>query len=99
MINICFICGHYRLVFDKYSEGGMERHIAKDHNLWMYVFYLLHLKTKDSSDRNGIESYVIEKYQEKDYSWVPRLKALCILNYVEEKEGAEEESEGDAEED
>ena len=51
------------MVFDKYSEGGMERHIAKDHNLWMYVFYLLHLKTKDSSDRTGIESYVVEKYE------------------------------------
>jgi len=63
MVNICFICGHPRLLFDKYCEGGMERHIAKDHNLWMYVFFLLHLQTKNSSDRNGIESYVIEKYQ------------------------------------
>ena len=24
MINICFICGLYRLVFDTYTEGGME---------------------------------------------------------------------------
>lgn len=32
--NKCFICNFDRFTFDKNSEGGFERHIAKDHNLW-----------------------------------------------------------------
>ena len=30
----CFICNLDREDFDKGSEGGFDRHIAKDHNLW-----------------------------------------------------------------
>lgn len=42
--NKCFICNFDRFTFDKMSEGGFERHIAKDHNLWNYVFYIVHLE-------------------------------------------------------
>jgi hypothetical protein len=45
------------LQFDKYSDG-FERHIAQDHNLWQYVFYIVHLQCKDKSDYTGVESYV-----------------------------------------
>ena len=41
--NKCFICNYDRFTFDKNSEGGFERHIAKDHNLWFYVYYIVHL--------------------------------------------------------
>lgn len=61
MLNKCFICNFDRLEFDKNSEGGFERHIAKDHNLWEYVYYLVYLEAKDASDYTGIESYVNEK--------------------------------------
>ncbi len=59
MRNICFICSIDRNTFDKYSDG-FERHIARDHNLWQYVFYIVHLQSKDSTDYTGIESYVQE---------------------------------------
>lgn len=60
MRNICYICSIDRNTFDKYSDG-FERHIARDHNLWQYVFYIVHLQSKDSTEYTGIESYVIEK--------------------------------------
>ncbi len=97
MVNVCFICGFPRIVFDKYAEG-MEKHIAKDHNLWMYVYYMLHLNSKHSADHSGIESYILHKYQENDISWLPRQKALCVQNIPmneEEEEGEEEEDNGE----
>ena len=78
MHNNCYICNFERMIFDKNSEGGFERHIEKDHNLWEYVYYIVNLSSKDSSDYNGIESYVQEKLEEDDISWVPRQKALCL---------------------
>jgi len=72
MHNVCYICNFERLIFDKDSEGGFDRHIQADHNLWQYVFYIVHLNTKDSSDYTGIESYVTDKLNEQDYTWIPR---------------------------
>jgi len=46
----------------------------------------VHLNTKDSSDYTGIESYVTEKLNEQDYSWIPRQKALCLQNSQEANE-------------
>jgi hypothetical protein len=60
--NKCFICNQDRSIFDKYSEGGFDRHVAKDHNLWQYVFYIVHLESKDPTEMTGIESYVFKMY-------------------------------------
>mmetsp|Transcript_11845 Transcript_11845/g.18237 ORF Transcript_11845/g.18237 Transcript_11845/m.18237 type:complete len:236 (-) Transcript_11845:34-741(-) len=93
MHNNCYICNFERMIFDKNSEGGFERHIAKDHNLWQYSYYIVHLDAKDSSDYNGLESVVKEKLDEEDISWVPRSKALCLQKMMESEEegGANEE--------
>jgi hypothetical protein len=74
MHNKCFICNFDRLEFDKNAEGGFERHIAKDHNLWQYVYYIVYLDAKDQSDFTGIESYVGERLsgENEDIGWVPR---------------------------
>jgi hypothetical protein len=72
MMNICFICNFDRLTFDRNSEGGFERHIAKDHNLWCYVYYIVHLNFKDPTNYTGIESYVSELYEKGEATWIPR---------------------------
>jgi hypothetical protein len=84
MHNKCYICNFERLIFDKNAEGGFIRHIEHDHNLWEYVYYIVHLDAKDSSDYTGIESYVSAKLSEDDISWVPRQKALCLQNIKDE---------------
>ena len=61
--NVCFICNYDRFIFDKSSEGGFDRHVSKDHNLWYYVFYIVHLENKDPTEMTGIESYVFDMYQ------------------------------------
>jgi hypothetical protein len=61
--NVCFICNFDRFVFDKECEGGFIRHIAEDHNLWFYIYYIVHLQSKDPTEYTGIESYVSMHYQ------------------------------------
>jgi len=59
------------MIFEKEEEGGFFRHIEKDHNLWYYVFYQVHLADKDASDHTGVESYIFSKLEEEDINWVP----------------------------
>jgi len=56
----------------------MERHIKKDHNMWDYVYYIVHLKSKPTSDLTGTESYILENFIEREIIWIPRMKALCL---------------------
>lgn len=45
---------------------------------------------KDSTEYTGIESYVFEKYESNDISWVPLMKSLSLkgkLDKIVEEEG------------
>lgn len=37
--------------------------------MWNYMFYIAYLKWKKSEDHTGIESYVAEKLELKDFTW------------------------------
>ena len=52
--------------------------MSKDHNLWYYVFYIVHLVSKDPTEMTGIESYVFDMYNKGDLNWIPRNQALSI---------------------
>ena len=83
----------------------MAKHIEKDHKLWFYAFYMVHLHTMDISDHNGVESYVFRCYVERDISWMPAYRALCIEevggSVIDDSqggdEGAQARGEGDRE--
>ena len=46
--------------------------------MWDYLYYMVHLNSKQSSDHTGIESYVLDNFNEKDIKWVPRLQAMSL---------------------
>ena len=50
--------------------------MESDHEIWSYVYFLIHLYCKDKSDMNGVESTVLEKSEKKEMSWFPLLKCL-----------------------
>ena len=66
----CFVCGISSHVFDQYGEGFVQ-HTKGEHNMWQYLFFLQHLKLKDSNDYTGQESYVALKLSRKDFSFFP----------------------------
>ncbi len=50
----------------------------KEHYIWNYLYFLLHLQLKDRNDLDGTESYVFDKYVKSDISWVPIGRSIAI---------------------
>ena len=65
--------------------------------MWTYVFYIVHLQSKDSTDYTGIESYVNDLYEGGDISWVPLMKAICLKGTKYETSGGDEEAAAEGE--
>ena len=82
----CFICNMEKYVFYEGTGEGFEPHIANDHNMWNYIYYLIHLETKDPTEFTGVESYVKDKYEKEDITWFPLHKAMVIDNPEEGEE-------------
>lgn len=81
----CFICSIERYVFDKNSYG-YSAHIKQDHNVWQYLYFLVHLKCKDPTEFNGIESYCAEQVINMYINWIPLNKAICLHEYEKNQE-------------
>uniref|UniRef100_A0A4W6G6J5 Ion transport domain-containing protein n=1 Tax=Lates calcarifer TaxID=8187 RepID=A0A4W6G6J5_LATCA len=68
----CFICGLERDKFDN-KTVTFEEHIKVEHNMWHYLFFIVLVKVKDSTEYTGPESYVAEMIR------VSILSCTCIL--------------------
>jgi hypothetical protein len=75
----CFICNIDRYTFDRNSYG-FEQHIVEDHNVWQYLYFLVHLQEKDHTEYNGTESFCDKMIAAEDISWIPLHRALCLKN-------------------
>ena len=40
------------------KEVTFEEHIKREHSLWHYLFFIVYIKTKESTEFTGPESYV-----------------------------------------
>jgi len=85
MENACFICGVDRFTFDT-QGGGFKRHITEDHNMWSYLFMLVHLREKEPTEYNGWEQYVAAKMNARDTSFFPLNHAIVLREHKERKE-------------
>lgn len=54
----CLFCSIKSLVFDKQGKGFMH-HIWKEHSVDHFIFFLYYLGTKEKTEMNGVESWVI----------------------------------------
>eukprot|EP01017_Pseudomicrothorax_dubius_P003234 TRINITY_DN10409_c0_g1_i3.p1 TRINITY_DN10409_c0_g1~~TRINITY_DN10409_c0_g1_i3.p1 ORF type:complete len:299 (+),score=84.07 TRINITY_DN10409_c0_g1_i3:34-930(+) len=84
----CFICGIDRDTFDQNSgkNKGFDHHAANEHNLWNYIFFMSHLKSKSRTDYTGIESHVASQLRENQLSWFPINRALALVNVENDNE-------------
>jgi hypothetical protein len=77
---VCFICGIDRNTFDRKHPHGFEYHIQKEHNVWHYLSFIIHLRNKRVTDYTGQEAYVATMLRQGEYGFFPILKASSI-NY------------------
>lgn len=55
-------CPSAGLERDKFDNKTVtfEEHIKEEHNMWHYLFFIVLVKVKDSTEYTGPESYVAE---------------------------------------
>nr|XP_056723259.1 inositol 1,4,5-trisphosphate receptor type 1 isoform X1 [Euleptes europaea] len=75
----CFICGLERDKFDN-KTVTFEEHIKEEHNMWHYLFFIVLVKVKDSTEYTGPESYVAEMIKERNLDWFPRMRAMSLVS-------------------
>eukprot|EP00049_Salpingoeca_infusionum_P011225 m.193039 g.193039 ORF g.193039 m.193039 type:complete len:2533 (-) comp14875_c0_seq1:808-8406(-) len=78
MASECFICGRKAYDFERFGNG-FDQHIKKEHNMWSYLFFFLHLATKDPNDFSSHEFYVhslLQDHEEK--AAFPQGQALAL---------------------
>jgi uncharacterized protein YneF (UPF0154 family) len=90
MKDVCFICNGDRNSIENLGEN-FDEHITKVHNVWTYVDYIIGLKFVDPQETNAINSFVIEKIEDKKISWFP--------SFSNEDKEQEDNGEGDNDED
>ena len=76
MTSRCFICGISREEFDRHGNGFVA-HIKADHNMWQYLFLVVHLRSKEDTEMDGLESYVKNMLADDDHAWFPMSKVSC----------------------
>ncbi|KAJ1558731.1 hypothetical protein HK405_013094, partial [Cladochytrium tenue] len=77
--NNCFVCSIPASEFQREGKG-FDYHIRREHNLWHYLFFLVHLELKDTTEFTSHESYVHELLTRKDLSFFPIGRAMSLKN-------------------
>ncbi|GMR59737.1 hypothetical protein PMAYCL1PPCAC_29932, partial [Pristionchus mayeri] len=78
----CFICDINKETFDRIPRG-FEIHVTKEHNFASYLFFLQHLVNKDQTEYTGQETYVREKYDNRDWEFFP--VGECFVKQYEDQ--------------
>ena len=69
----CLICHINKNTVEK-NRQNFSVHINKIHNLWNYISYMIYVKLSNAHDLNSINSYVKDKIDNKNISWLPTYK-------------------------
>jgi len=83
--NECFICGIDRFTLDT-QGAGFDRHCAKDHDKWNYLFLMVMLREKDPSEYNGWEQHVADQIYAVSSAWMPRNNAIALTEHKQREE-------------
>merc|ERR1712224_328605 len=71
--------------------SSFNTHVHEDHNMWQYIFFIVHLFHREATETNGPETFVRNKIRdseaigtEVDISWLPRYNAIVLAKKNEE---------------
>ncbi|KAM3723537.1 Ryanodine receptor [Dirofilaria immitis] len=79
LASSCFICDIGKETFDRLPRG-FEIHTSKEHNFANYLFFLQHLVNKDETEYTGQETYVREKYDNRDWEFFPYNRSVSYFS-------------------
>ena len=77
MTSKCFICSLPAYRFEK--AGGFKKHIAHDHNMWMYLYYTIYLDTISRADRTDLQAFLHGEWVDsKNHGPFPIMRAQVL---------------------
>ncbi|XP_062618413.1 inositol 1,4,5-trisphosphate receptor type 1-like [Saccostrea cucullata] len=79
MKDTCFICSRNSYDFE-HTGKGFDHHVRNEHNMWAYVFFLIHLEDVKTSDFTALELYVHKLVALENYDFFPMNRALCLTS-------------------
>eukprot|EP00796_Vickermania_ingenoplastis_P009853 gene9853-6925_t len=94
MHGMCFICGLESDTLEKISPSGFNTHVKHVHNMWMYLYFMHHLRRKDPSTYTGQESYVHGKIQANRLSFFPNQSCIALMELTK-RDAAADSSDND----
>jgi hypothetical protein len=74
----CTVCGLARRDFERREAGSWRHHYKREHNLWAYYAFLVHLGTKSPDEFTGLEDFVARCVAARSLAWLPRHQALAF---------------------
>lgn len=81
--NKCYICGIEREDIERATKRPFKYHILREHDEFKYILYIAYLKGKKETEYTGIESYVREQIDSKDFMWLPQHRAMSVNEQVD----------------
>jgi len=77
MNSKCFICSRSSYDFEHYGTG-FDYHVKKEHNMWAYLFYFIHLDETRKNDYTALDLYVYRLLSKENYEFFPINRALVL---------------------
>lgn len=79
--DTCFVCGLHRSDFEK-KNVKFDDHVKYEHNLWHYLYFIVLVRVKNSTEFTGPESYVNNMIKNNNLEWFPRKRAITLGNQI-----------------
>lgn len=85
METTCFICGLNRDDFD-WNHKAFSEHVKHEHNMWNYLYFLLHIGTKRDAELSGQEAYIRRMVRTGDIGFFPFQQTLGMNQHKPPKD-------------
>ena len=85
----CFICSLDRAHLDRFGSGYLK-HCAHEHNIWHYLYFLVHLKYKAPTERTGLEDHCAAQLAVGSIAWLPLLRAMCLETDTQQQDALDQ---------
>lgn len=77
----CFICSLKRDDLEYPGSASFAKHTTGEHNMWQYLWFIVHLEEKDPTQYSGVELFC--KSNIHSARWLPtrmarRLQPMCM---------------------
>mgnify|MGYP003385025846 FL=1 len=75
------MCNTTKNVFDQtidHQQLGFKHHITTDHNMWNYLYFIIHIWEQDKDDDDGLEQYVRRCVDSDDITFFPLNRAMRL---------------------